>query len=242
MAAVLWAVPTARGQGVKSAEDAKATSDRQIVRVRAGSDKPLKDSKGNEWLPDKESKDGGFVGGDTIQRPELKIENTKDPDIYRAEHYSMDSFSWKVPSGKYNIPNGMTYGQLCPYLHGKGFALHNLASLPHISIAGACSTATHGSGEKNGNLATAVSALEIVTAAGEVVTLSRRDDGDTFAGAVVRIPNSRSVATSSSSSFPAESKVLERMGMVFFFSTTPWRRCSSFSRSPRWIMNSIDSP
>jgi xylitol oxidase len=69
---------------------------------------------------------------------------------------------------------GMTYGQLCPYLHSKGFALHNLASLPHIGIAGACSTATHGSGEKNGNLATAVSALEIVTAAGDVVKLSRQ--------------------------------------------------------------------
>ena len=80
---------------------------------------------------------------------------------------------------------GITYGQLSPYLDGKGFALHNLASLPHISVAGACSTATHGSGEKNGNLATAVSALEIVTAAGEVVKLSRQKDGETFRGAVV---------------------------------------------------------
>src|ERR1700704_4684089 len=80
---------------------------------------------------------------------------------------------------------GITYGQLCPYLDSKGFALHNLASLPHISIAGACSTATHGSGEKNGNLATAVSALEIVTAAGEVVKLSRYQDGEAFLGAVV---------------------------------------------------------
>ncbi len=62
---------------------------------------------------------------------------------------------------------------LCPYLHDKGFALHNLASLPHISIAGACATATHGSGVKNGNLATAVSALELVTADGDVLTLSR---------------------------------------------------------------------
>ena len=80
---------------------------------------------------------------------------------------------------------GMTYGQLCPYLHSKGFALHNLASLPHIAIAGACSTATHGSGEKNGNLATAVSALEIVTAAGDVVKLSRQRDGEAFRGTVV---------------------------------------------------------
>src|SRR3981189_1465438 len=78
---------------------------------------------------------------------------------------------------------GMTYGQLCPLLHSKGFALHNLASLPHISVAGSCSTATHGSGDKNGNLATAVSALEIVTGAGDVVTLSRQQDGEAFRGA-----------------------------------------------------------
>jgi alditol oxidase len=83
------------------------------------------------------------------------------------------------------VDAGMTYGQLCPYLHGKGFALHNLASLPHISIAGACSTATHGSGIRNGNLATAVSALESVMASGEVVKLSRRQNADVFPGAVV---------------------------------------------------------
>src|ERR1700722_10368660 len=80
---------------------------------------------------------------------------------------------------------GITYGQLCPYLDGKGFALHNLASLPHISVIGACSTATHGSGEKNGNLSTAVSALEMVTADGSAVALSRERDGDSFYGAVV---------------------------------------------------------
>ena len=74
----------------------------------------------------------------------------------------------------------MSYGQLCPELDRQGFALHNLASLPHISIAGACATATHGSGVKNGNLATAVSALEIVTANGDVLTLSREKDGATF--------------------------------------------------------------
>jgi xylitol oxidase len=83
------------------------------------------------------------------------------------------------------VEGGMSYGQLCPELDRKGFALHNLASLPHISIAGACSTATHGSGDKNGNLATAASALEMVTAAGERVRLSRKADGETFCGAVV---------------------------------------------------------
>jgi xylitol oxidase len=85
------------------------------------------------------------------------------------------------------VEAGMSYGQLCPYLHDRGFALHNLASLPHISVAGACATATHGSGIKNGNLATAVSALELVTANGDVLTLSRVKDGDRFLGAVVNL-------------------------------------------------------
>lgn len=83
------------------------------------------------------------------------------------------------------VAAGVTYGQLCPYLDSKGFALHNLASLPHISVAGACTTATHGSGEKNGNLATAVSGLEIVTASGDMLRLSRERDVETFRGAVV---------------------------------------------------------
>jgi xylitol oxidase len=75
-----------------------------------------------------------------------------------GEVISLDPMSRTV-SGRL----GITYGRLCPYLDGRGFALHNLASLPHISVAGSCSTPTHGSGEKNGNLATAISALEIVT-------------------------------------------------------------------------------
>lgn len=83
------------------------------------------------------------------------------------------------------VEAGVRYGQLCRYLHEKGYALHNLASLPHISIAGACATGTHGSGDDNGNLATGVSALEMVTANGEVMILSRERDGEKFHGAVV---------------------------------------------------------
>src|SRR4029453_1725907 len=85
------------------------------------------------------------------------------------------------------VEAGMSYGQLCPVLDGKGFALHNLASLPHISIAGACATGTHGSGVKNGNLSTAVSALEIVTADGEVLPITRTKDLSTFQAAVVNL-------------------------------------------------------
>lgn len=83
------------------------------------------------------------------------------------------------------VEGGAKYGQFAPQLHEKGFALHNLASLPHISVAGACATGTHGSGVKNGNLATPVRAIEMVTSSGEVVNLSRDKDGDRFKGAVV---------------------------------------------------------
>jgi xylitol oxidase len=83
------------------------------------------------------------------------------------------------------VEGGINYGQLCPYLHGKGYALHNLASLPHISVAGACATATHGSGVNNKNLASAVTALEIISADGNVQTLSRSKTGEKFEGAVV---------------------------------------------------------
>jgi alditol oxidase len=82
---------------------------------------------------------------------------------------------------------GVTYGQLGPYLDQQGYALHNMASLPHISVAGACATATHGSGNRNGNLATAVSAMEMVTADGEIKVLSRPHSGEQFAGTVVHL-------------------------------------------------------
>ena len=82
------------------------------------------------------------------------------------------------------VESGIRYGVLAEYLNKAGFALRNMASLPHISVAGACATATHGSGDRNGNLATAVSALEMVTADGEVVSLSR-DREDSFDGVVV---------------------------------------------------------
>jgi xylitol oxidase len=80
---------------------------------------------------------------------------------------------------------GVRYGQLCQYLHREGFALHNLASLPHISIAGACATATHGSGDGHGNLATAVAGMELVTASGEVIALSRERHGEQLQAAAV---------------------------------------------------------
>ena len=83
------------------------------------------------------------------------------------------------------VEGGIKYGELAPYLHQKGYALHNLASLPHISVAGSITTATHGSGIKNGNLASAVTGLEIVIADGSIVQLSKDTDLEKFNAAVV---------------------------------------------------------
>jgi xylitol oxidase len=87
--------------------------------------------------------------------------------------------------GLVQVEGGITYGELAPILHQNGMALHNLASLPHISIAGAIATATHGSGLQNGNLATSVVALEFMDGSGDLRQLSREKDGERFAGAVV---------------------------------------------------------
>jgi xylitol oxidase len=81
------------------------------------------------------------------------------------------------------VSGGTRYGTLAAELHRQGFALHNLASLPHISVAGAVATATHGSGDANGNLATAVTGLEMVAADGSI--FSAREGDDSFEGMVV---------------------------------------------------------
>ncbi len=85
------------------------------------------------------------------------------------------------------VEGGITYGKLAEDLNRKGFALHNLASLPHISVAGAIATSTHGSGDKNGSLSTPVVALDLVCADGSIRQLSRKSDPEIFDGAVVAL-------------------------------------------------------
>ena len=82
------------------------------------------------------------------------------------------------------VEGGILYGELCRYLNEQGYALHNLASLPHISVAGAVATSTHGSGDRNAGLAAAVRSITLVKADGEVAVLTRGTDSD-FEGAVV---------------------------------------------------------
>ncbi|MEU5964333.1 FAD-binding protein [Micromonospora parva] len=85
--------------------------------------------------------------------------------------------------GQVTVSGAMRYGDLARQLHTQGYALANLASLPHISVAGAVATATHGSGPSHGNLASAVAGLELVTADGDLLRVDR--DTDRFAGMVV---------------------------------------------------------
>lgn len=87
--------------------------------------------------------------------------------------------------GAVTVEGGIRYGELAPWLHEKGFALQNLASLPHISVAGSITTATHGSGVNNRNLAGSVRALELVTSDGKIRELRRDKDGEQFRAAVV---------------------------------------------------------
>ena len=72
---------------------------RPPVRIKAGLFTTFTDSDGNVWLPDQ-----GFTDGETTDRPDdLQIANTKDPAFYRTERFSMTSFSYPVPNGKYLV-------------------------------------------------------------------------------------------------------------------------------------------
>lgn len=78
---------------------------------------------------------------------------------------------------------GTRYGELAVWLESHGWALHNMGSLPHISVGGAVATGTHGSGVTNGCLSDAVAGLTYVNAAGDLVDARRGDEG--FEGLVV---------------------------------------------------------
>ncbi|WBQ03665.1 D-arabinono-1,4-lactone oxidase [Kribbella sp. CA-293567] len=84
-----------------------------------------------------------------------------------------------------SISAGLRYGEVTAALQDEGRALHNLGSLPHISVAGACATGTHGSGDTNRPLAAAVRAITFVAADGELVTLARGDAD--FPGSVISL-------------------------------------------------------
>jgi hypothetical protein len=72
--------------------------EKKIVRIKAGVSAPVTDSAGNVWLADQ-----GFEGGDVVERADAEISGTKEQVVYRAEHYSMEGFSWPLDNGKYQV-------------------------------------------------------------------------------------------------------------------------------------------
>lgn len=90
-----------------------------------------------------------------------------------------------VEQKQVTVTGNVRYGELASYLDEQGFALHNMASLPHISLIGACMTGTHGSGQQNGNLATAVQGIEFIAADGTIHQRNHIEDAQEFAGLVV---------------------------------------------------------
>ncbi|MFY0406603.1 D-arabinono-1,4-lactone oxidase [Solicola sp. PLA-1-18] len=111
-----------------------------------------------------------------------------DSDAALVTVRGLDLPSVVEPGGELvTVAAGRHFGEVAAELTSWGRALHNLGSLPHISLAGAVATGTHGSGDALGNLSTAVEGVELVTADGELVTLTRADDPDVFGGAVLAL-------------------------------------------------------
>jgi xylitol oxidase len=108
-----------------------------------------------------------------------------DTDGVLIDTSALERVEFDEAQGSVWIGAGVRYAQLAPRLHAAGLALHNLPSLPHISVAGAVATATHGSGDRNRGLADSVEAVELVTADGELREIGRGDRH--FAGAVVSL-------------------------------------------------------
>lgn len=88
------------GSGAAPAAAAKPTAPAaHIIRINFGRAEPYKDSAGNTWLGD-----AGMADGDIIDRgAEQAIKNTRDPDLFRTEHWGMSAFSWPLPNGKYLV-------------------------------------------------------------------------------------------------------------------------------------------
>ncbi|PSM42841.1 FAD-binding protein [Streptomyces dioscori] len=83
------------------------------------------------------------------------------------------------------VAGGVRYAELARTVHAHGLALPNMASLPHISVAGSVATGTHGSGNANGSLASPVREVELVLADGSVLAIGR--DDARFDGAVTSL-------------------------------------------------------
>ncbi len=83
-----------------------AAAGKFVLRVDCGAFEPFKDKLGNIWAADQELGTGKTWGADdgmTIDRPEVGITGTDIPRIYETERYSMESYKFTVPNGKYTV-------------------------------------------------------------------------------------------------------------------------------------------
>jgi len=156
-----------------------------------------------------------------------------------------------APTAK--VAAGLSYAELAPRLDARGFALRNLASLPHISVAGATATGTHGSGVANQNLAAAVAGLTLVSPDGDLVELRRGGDG--FDGAVVHLGAlgvALSLILDLVPSFDVSQRVYENLPMAALDDHFAGLMASGYSvslftdwRAPRltqvWVKERLDS-
>jgi hypothetical protein len=77
---------------------ANRNSSANAIRIDAGARSPFVDADGNTWQPD-----SGFTGGGMVDRGNVQIANTRNPGMYRTEHWGMNVFSTPVRSGRYNV-------------------------------------------------------------------------------------------------------------------------------------------
>ena len=109
-----------------------------------------------------------------------------------GDHISLEALNVGPPlldeaTGVVWVPGYMSFGALVAFLEGSAWALHNMASLPHITVAGTIATGTHGSGVGNGNLASCVCGLELVLADGSLLRASPSSHPTEFEGMVVHL-------------------------------------------------------
>jgi L-gulonolactone oxidase len=98
-------------------------------------------------------------------------------------------------AGLVKVEGGITIRALNSRLADHGLALENLGDVDSQTIAGAISTATHGTGAKLRNLSSQVAALELVLADGTVLACEEREDSETFRAARVSLGALGAIAT-----------------------------------------------
>jgi len=91
--------PTPRPTKMTTAtRPAKTNSSANAIRIDAGAKNPFVDADGNTWKAD-----SGFTGGGMVDRGNIQIANTRNPGLYRTEHWGMNVFSMPLRNGRYNV-------------------------------------------------------------------------------------------------------------------------------------------